>query len=322
MNYPLGNPPTVTYQTPLVTNNLTVASYGITANDVVIAGAQPPIYVEPALGMLIPWSGDPIPSTVNPIGRELDMAIANPADEIVIVSSRNNLHKVLNCFLFAPGNRYHRDFRDLRVSRIGNTIYFGNPNLDPGVVNYAPPSLQLYGIPFEELATQVQTPNMLSYFRYNRLTLLNTVTLIVRSEIDSVDEQGNYIELKTVGFLHGGGRGGGRGGRGNGGGRAGRGGRGQQDYFRNLWGQVFLGRASSLVLALIQNTEQPSPVLQYFPVNGDRVTNLDHDQLYELAQVTEQQLERFVSYLAWVIQNVQPGVNRMSYTVPGGFVLA
>ena len=98
-------------------------------------------------------------------------------------------------FIFPVGTYYHSEHFELVVERRGNLIFFGTLDEDPGELFYAQPSLKAYGIPFEVLTTAAH-PALHGFFRFQSYSILG-VPLIVRSEIDCVDDANQYYELKS-----------------------------------------------------------------------------------------------------------------------------
>jgi hypothetical protein len=201
------------------------------------------------------------------------------------------LRMVLNCFLFTPQQFYHPDNFSVPVTCVGETIYFGTLNQVPGIKVYNSPSQEKYGIPFELVSTTNEDPNMLGFFRYYRYRLLDAVNLVVRSEIDCVNEQGQYIELKTKNVWHN-----------------------QpipvsQEDYRIMWGQAYLGRADSVVIGLLHKTNpanQSAPLRQLPGVvaAGNGPTMVSTSYLRQLGQVQPLMLQRFASMLLWLREKV------------------
>lgn len=197
-SYSLTTPPTIAFIAPAVTNEATIGEYGIDASDQIIVDVLPPTYVpldpDTALPEIV-YDTERIRDTTNSINR--GQFTAPPADApVTIVSNRNKIRSIMASFMFPLGSYFHPKPFEFVVERRGNLIYFGTLDEVPGEVSHPQPSLKAYDIPFEVLTTTTANPTLHGFFRFQSYSILG-IPLIVRSEIDCVDDANQYYELKS-----------------------------------------------------------------------------------------------------------------------------
>lgn len=294
--------PMVASVTPWVTNAKIIGEYGVDENDNIIKGARAPRFRPLPPGPLptIKYDHDLMFDAYNPIDRGM-FEIPPKDDQLYIISNRHIMRDLLNCFLFSPPPHLkydaHHDITPFEVHRIENRIYFGALDARIGPKEYVEEdSRKNYGIPFEKIVTTDNTPKQNAYYRFNSFTLLNSVNLVVRAEIDCVDDNGHYYEIKARRFhnprfspLE------------------------DAVLMRDYWGQMFLGLAHSLVLGLYFELaeEQEAELLS--------VQVIPTEVVQQLAEVPGLCMERFASLLRWVQANMAEGDAKwMAYTVASG----
>lgn len=294
--------PTVASVTPWVSNGRIIGEYGVDENDNIIEGACAPRYRPLPPGPLptIKYDHDLMFDAYNPIDRG-KFEIPPTNGQLYIISNRHIMRDLLNCFLFSPSPHLkydaHHDIAPFEVHRIENRIYFGSLSPRIGPKEYVEEdSRKNYGIPFEKIVTTCITSELNAFYRFNSFTLLNSVNLIVRAEIDCVDEKGHYYEIKARRFhnpkfspLE------------------------DAVLMRDYWGQMFLGLAHSLVLGLyFELAEEEEAELLGVQV-------LPAEEVQQLAEVPGLSMERFASLLRWVQDCMQEGDAKwMAYSVASG----
>lgn len=196
--YSLTTTPAIAFVAPPVTNEATIGEYGIDAFDQIIVDVLPATYApldpDAALPGIV-YDTEPTRDTTNSINR--GQFTTPPVDApITIVSNRNKMRSIMAPFMFTVGSYFHPKPFEFVVERRGNLIFFGTLDEVPGEVCHPQPSLRAYGIPFEVLTTTAANPNLHGFFRFQSYSILG-VPLIVRSEIDCVDDANQYCELKS-----------------------------------------------------------------------------------------------------------------------------
>lgn len=302
----IDEPPRFPYVVPAVSNAKIIGQYGIDNEDQVIKDAKAPKYK--SLSKPYPkifYDNDSMYDSFNPINRGMFIP-PSPENELYIISNRGILKDILNCFLFKepthhPQRKGHRDVAPFQVQRKGNLIYFGETEKIHGLKQYEDGhEPKGYGITLEKMLSVGGSPNMHGFYRFNSFTLLKGVNMIVRSEIDAVNEEGEYYEIKAR-LYH------------------------DPNYhplqdislMREYWGQMFLGLAHSLVLGLYLEVDDKKCAEL---VEVDLIpTNIVQQQAF----VDPTSLQRFATLLRWVQEHIADGEKKlMSYTIAeGGFSL-
>ena len=289
MIYPLNAKPTIAAQSPSISDVTNVGEYAIDLEDNVMKRNTTPPGFFKLKASTVDFSHDVLPATHNPIGRELKILSSIEDNRIQIVSNRSKMQLLLNCFLFEPNN-YHHPTKDCLfiVARKGNTLYFGDPDVEPGPKMFEDIAPQGYGIQFQNLATKAADPQLFKYLRYNQFTLLNRIHLIVRIELDCVDKGGNNLEIKTK--------------------LASKNPRypphKDASYMLKNWGKMFLGQEDYLYLGILERTKPENQRARI-----ESATAYSFAQVREHAQLDDRTerlvMARLASLLQWVIDHVQ-----------------
>jgi len=229
---------------PLVTPDVVDAGiifeYGIDKDDLIIKAVPPPAYINTFENTStlpeIVYDNTCIPGFINSINRLEVRHLFGARPEVTIVSNRNLMRNIMASFMFPLGSRFHPEQFELVVEKRGDLIFFGILNQDPGTVSYT--TQGQYGIPFENLITHVADSALCGFFRFNSYSI-SGVPLIVRSEIDCVNNANQYYELKSKkvnqfgSYVP----------------------ENDEEYMRYIWCQMFLGKfhtkASDYVILLI-----------------------------------------------------------------------
>ena len=294
--------PTIPLIPPLVSDERVLVEYGLSRNDEIIQKSSAPQYRPLAEGVnkTINFKRVIMYDAWNQINR-IDLNLPSESDDIYIISGRGILQSILNCFLFAADPlarpRYHDDIAGFKIERQGNKIYFGHTSTQTGPKKYdGDEHFEGYGIAFEELVATHSDPNMRAFYRFNAFTLLNKIRLVVRAEVDCVDENGHYYEVKIRRFY-------------------------DPNFppvldvllMRGYWGQMFLGLAHSLILGQYSEIKDGETA----EVLSVEVIPAAHVQ--QLAQVHGISLQRFATLLEWIKANMQDGDKKVfSYSVTTG----
>eukprot|EP01032_Pedospumella_encystans_P019626 gene19626-22319_t len=173
-------------------NAANIGDYGTTDDDQIINGAQADVQNPlPQVPLAVQYDYNFIPWNHNPINRiDYPNPVVVPAD--VTITNRNKLLSILKLFAQAPNRR--RDF-SFQVYRNGNRVYFFDgvfaqppgPQQNGNGQNLADQPGR-YGIPFETLIATNADATLEKYFVFQSYTLLGVIPLLVRCEVDCVNQ--------------------------------------------------------------------------------------------------------------------------------------